>query len=68
MAERFRQVVARHEFPSLGPEARGSLTISGGLATYGEDGESCIELLRSADAALRGAKLHGKNGIRLIGE
>ena len=67
MAERFRQAVARHEFPSLGPEARGVLTVSGGLATFPDSGRTCRELLRSADRALRDAKTTGKNAIRLIG-
>jgi len=67
MADRFRQVVGRHEFPSLGPEARGVLTISGGLANSPADGRTCRELLRSADRALREAKQGGKNAIRLIG-
>ncbi|KKL26607.1 hypothetical protein LCGC14_2393610, partial [marine sediment metagenome] len=32
LAERFMAVLAKHEFECLGPEARGVLTISGGLA------------------------------------
>ncbi len=68
MAERFRQAVARHEFPSLGPEARGVLTISGGLATYPQGGLTCRELLRTADSGLKGAKESGKNAFRLVGD
>jgi len=67
MAERFRKAIARHEFPSLGPEARGVLTISGGLATYPDDGKTCRELLSRADKALKSVKDSGKNAIRLIG-
>ncbi|HUU32914.1 MAG TPA: GGDEF domain-containing protein [Vicinamibacterales bacterium] len=67
MAERFRRAVSKHEFPSLGPEARGALTISGGLASFPEDGRTCRDLLRSADAALRAAKTSGKDAIHLIG-
>ena len=67
MADRFRRAVARHDFASLGPEARGALTISGGLAAFPADGQSCPELLRSADKALRSVKQTGKNAIRLIG-
>jgi diguanylate cyclase (GGDEF)-like protein len=67
MAERFRAALAKHTFPSLGPEARGVLTISGGLATFPTGGTSCRELLRSADGALRDAKVSGKNAIHLIG-
>ncbi len=67
MVERFCKAVARHGFPSLGPEAQGSLTISGGLAGFPKDGQNCRELLRSADVAMKSVKRTGKNAIRLIG-
>ena len=67
LADRFRRAVAGMEFPSLGPDAAGVLSISGGLANYPKDGASCRELLRSADRALDQAKRAGKNGIRIIG-
>jgi diguanylate cyclase (GGDEF)-like protein len=67
MAERFQTALSRHTFPSLGPEAGGVLTISGGLATFPAGGRTCRELLRSADQALRDAKVSGKNAIRIIG-
>ena len=65
MADRFRRAVANHSFPSLGPEARGALTISGGLANFPADGKTCRELLRAADQVLRAVKGGGKDGIRL---
>ncbi len=68
LAERFIEKLAQHEFESLGPEARGVLTISGGLATFPWDGKTCRELLRHADGALRQAKTTGKNAIHIIGE
>ncbi|MDY7010097.1 MAG: GGDEF domain-containing protein [Planctomycetota bacterium] len=68
LAERFVKKLSRHDFPSLGPEARGALTISGGLASFPWDGKTCRELLRRADVALRQAKTSGKNGIRIVGE
>lgn len=68
MADRFCQRLARHEFPCLGAEASGVLTISGGLATFPAGGSSCRELLRTADRALRAAKQAGKNAIHLIGD
>jgi len=68
MAERFRRAVKLHEFPSLGPEARGALSISGGLASYPDGGRNCRELLRSADEALRAAKTSGKDSVKLIGQ
>ena len=67
LADRFRKAVQKHAFPSLGPEATGTLTISGGLATFGRDGRTCRELLRKADQALRASKESGKNSITLIG-
>jgi diguanylate cyclase (GGDEF)-like protein len=67
LSERFRRAVTLHQFKSLGPEAQGALTISGGLASFPKDGATRIELLRSADRALREAKRAGKNSIKLIG-
>ena len=67
LANRFRKAVENHAFPSLGPEAVGMLTISGGLAMFGRDGKTCRELLRKADEALRTSKRTGKNSITLIG-
>ena len=67
MAERFREALGQHEFQALGPEGSGALSISGGLATYPDDGEDCRQLLRSADQAMKHVKRSGKNAIRLIG-
>jgi len=67
LATRFVKALADHEFPSLGAEAKGVLTISGGLASFPWDGQTCRDLLRHADAALRQAKAAGKNAIHLIG-
>lgn len=67
LADRFRRAVSDHTFKSLGPEATGALTVSGGLANYGRDGTTCRELLRCADEAIKSAKKSGKNAIQLIG-
>ena len=67
ISDRFRQAVEKLEFASLGPRAKGSLTISGGLASFPEHGATCQDLLRKADDALRKAKESGKNSIHLIG-
>jgi len=67
LADRFRRAVHTHEFPQLGPEARGALTISGGLASFPWDGRTCRELLHRADQALQAAKDSGKNAIHLVG-
>lgn len=67
LADRFRRAVGAHSFPSLGPEAQGVLSISGGLANFPADGDSCRQLLRSADQALRAVKRSGKNAIQIVG-
>lgn len=67
LADRFRLAVNSHQFQSLGPEASGVLTISGGLATFPWDGLTVEDLLRQADDALLHAKRDGKNNIYLVG-
>jgi diguanylate cyclase (GGDEF)-like protein len=67
LADRFRRAVASRHFHSLGPQAKGSLTISGGLASFPRDGQTIDELLRKADEALYAAKRGGKNAIRIVG-
>ena len=66
--ERFQEALRTKRFPKLGPSGEGSLTISGGLATYPWDGTTPNELLKRADDALLAAKRAGKNRIILIGE
>ena len=51
----------------LGPEGKGVLTISGGLASFPRDGSTVQELFRKADTALLEAKRSGKNRIYLVG-
>lgn len=68
LAERFRQAINSHEFSLLGPQAIGTLSISGGLALFPRDGADVRALLRSADRALKSAKKAGKNGIQIIGQ
>jgi diguanylate cyclase (GGDEF)-like protein len=64
---RFKKALRSHEFPKLGPQAVGHITISGGLATFPWDGKTVDELIGSADQALLQAKRDGKNRIYLIG-
>lgn len=66
LAERFLHAVRQHDFAALGPDGRGALGISGGLATFPDDGATCRDLLRSADKALKRAKRAGKNSIQLV--
>ncbi len=68
LSNRFRRVLRTSEFPALGPEARGVLTISGGLSTFGKDGQTADELMQQADQALLNAKRSGKNRIYLVGQ
>ncbi len=67
LAQRLGKAIESHTFASLGPDAQGVLTISGGLAGYPRDGRCCVDLLRAADRALLDAKRSGRNSIRLIG-
>ena len=67
VVDRFRDALLTHPFESLGPDARGRLTISGGLATFPWEAGNAQELVRRADAALIAAKRQGKNRILPIG-
>jgi two-component system cell cycle response regulator len=55
-------------FDGLGPEGKGVLTISGGLASFPRDGGTIEELFQQADKALLEAKRSGKNRIYLVGK
>jgi len=68
LVRRFAETIRRHAFSVLGEESHGSLTLSGGAAIFGPDGETCRELMRSADRALLRAKDNGKGVIQLLGE
>jgi diguanylate cyclase (GGDEF)-like protein len=63
IARRFQQQVTQHRFPKLGSQARGVLTISGGLATFPWDGSSGEELLARADALAMASKRQGKGAL-----
>ncbi len=65
IAKRFQHQVREHRFPKLGDKAPGSLTISGGLATYPWDGRTVEELLQRADQLALESKRAGKNAITL---
>ena len=52
----------------LGPKGVGTLTISGGLASFPRDGSTEEQLFQQADKALLEAKRSGKNRIYLIGK
>jgi len=63
IARRFQQQICRHRFPKLSAEARGTLTISGGLATFPWDGADVASLLEQADRNAMLSKRSGKNAI-----
>jgi len=68
IAERFRRELKRTELHLLGPEGKGVLTISGGLASFPRDGSTIQQLFQQADRALLEAKRSGKNRIYLVGK
>jgi len=68
IAKRFRREIERTDLRFLGPEGRGVLTISGGLASLNRDGTTTEELFEKADQALLEAKRSGKNRIYLVGQ
>jgi diguanylate cyclase (GGDEF)-like protein len=67
IAERLRSQLENTAFDVLGPAGKGTLTISGGLATFPRDGSRIEELFHKADQALLEAKESGKNRIYLVG-
>ncbi|GJM19049.1 MAG: hypothetical protein DHS20C14_12620 [Phycisphaeraceae bacterium] len=65
IARRFQKQICEHRFPKLGAEAQGTLTISGGLATYPWDGTEAESLLARADELAMRSKKQGKNALTL---
>jgi diguanylate cyclase (GGDEF)-like protein len=65
IAKRFQEQIRQHRFPELGQGAPGTLTVSGGLATFPWDGRSAPELLAAADALALQSKRQGKNAITI---
>ena len=63
IATRFQQQVCNHRFPKLGEQAAGSLTISGGLASFPWDGHDAAALLDHADRLSMASKQQGKNAL-----
>jgi diguanylate cyclase (GGDEF)-like protein len=65
LARRFREQVSKARFPKLGEEATGSLSISGGLATFPWDASDVDSLVEKADQRLYKSKRLGKNSITI---
>ena len=59
--QRFQKAVCKCEFPKLGEQAMGRLTVSGGLASYPWDGRTPRELMEKADLMALESKKQGKN-------
>jgi GGDEF domain-containing protein len=65
---RFRRLLATHDYPGLGPQGKGCLTISGGIAVCPWDATDANGLIEAADKQLMfGAKRSGRNSINLVG-
>ncbi|MEQ9207806.1 MAG: GGDEF domain-containing protein [Phycisphaerales bacterium] len=65
LATRFQKQICNHRFPKLGDDACGTLTVSGGLASYPWDGSDGESLLAIADELALKSKRSGKNVITL---
>jgi len=65
IATRFQRQICDARFPKLGAEAQGTLTISGGLATYPWDGVDAESLRKRAAELASQSKRQGKNVITL---
>ncbi len=65
IATRFQKQICNHNFPKLGDEACGMLTVSGGLASYPWDGSDGESLLALADDLALQSKRSGKNVITM---
>lgn len=61
IAARFQKQICEHRFPKLLDQAPGTLTLSGGIATFPWDGTTPQELLERADALALQSKKQGKN-------
>ena len=62
--ERFREAIKNHQWPET-CKIKGTISISGGLATFPWDADTLETLMGKADEALLQAKAAGKNVIIL---
>ena len=61
IAERLREIILSHNFPHGETQPNKQITVSLGVATYPEDGQTKSELLACADKLMYKAKETGKN-------
>jgi diguanylate cyclase (GGDEF)-like protein len=64
-AERLREMIAQYPFPHKEKQPLGIVSISGGVASFPEDGDLIYDVIQHADKALYQAKSQGKNSIIL---
>ena len=62
-AERIRERVAAHPFPNRESQPLKVVSLSGGVATFPDDGRTGPELIKAADSALYQAKRDGRNRV-----
>jgi len=65
IARRFQEQVCAMRFPELGLDAPGTLSISGGLASFPWDGHDGSTLIRIADERALESKRRGKNCLTI---
>ncbi|MCM8760358.1 MAG: GGDEF domain-containing protein, partial [Candidatus Omnitrophica bacterium] len=64
-AERIKKIVSKYEFLKGGIEKRVNLTMSTGIATFPEHGQTAEEIISKADQALFASKSGGRNRITI---
>jgi len=62
-AERIRERIASHPFANRESQPLKIVSLSGGVATFPDDGQSRNDLIAAADAALYRAKKDGRNRV-----
>jgi diguanylate cyclase (GGDEF)-like protein len=63
LAQELRRKIESYPFAFAAEQPLGALTISGGVASFPEDAQSGVELIRAADQALYEAKRAGRNRV-----
>lgn len=62
-AERIRRKVAEYPYPNRESQPLKVVSLSGGVATFPDDGRTGADLIKAADAALYEAKRDGRNRV-----
>jgi diguanylate cyclase (GGDEF)-like protein len=64
-ADRLREMISAHHFPHMETQPLGIISISGGVASFPEDGDTIYEVIQKADKSLYQAKSEGRNRVLL---